>query len=164
MKLKSQWLILAMFSVLPYLVLGAAGAWWLYDSGWWLWWVAWAALVSLSGWPLMNWLRKRTISARTFTTGPSPAGSSATGSSGQCRPDWFRWVELPAESGDLASPRPKTSHSTPLSLLNLAREVVEMVGGNSIHARKSRPCSARDCRTCRADLCMSVGRFQARTS
>ena len=73
MKLKTQWLLLALFAALPYLVLGAAGAWWLYDSGWWLWWIAWAALVSLSGWPLLAWLRKRTRLPGSSAARPSAA-------------------------------------------------------------------------------------------
>src|SRR5438045_1311422 len=81
MKLKSQWLLMAFFAALPYIVLGAAGAWWLYDTGWWLWWIGWATLVSLFGWPLMKWLRRRTALSDSFDTGSSRAGPLAAGPS-----------------------------------------------------------------------------------
>jgi predicted GTPase len=127
MKLKTQWLLLAFFAALPYLVLGVAGAWWLYQSGWWLWWIAWAALVSLSGWPLLNWLRKRSSLPEPSTAGPSenwsPLGKSA-------------WADVEAISKRLAT------ENIPLDrtelLIQLAREVVEAVA-RRFHPRSKQP-------------------------
>ncbi len=132
MKLKSQWLLMALFATLPYLVLGAAGAWWLYDSGWWLWWIGWATLVSLSGWPLMKWLRRRTAIAEPPGTGSTAAGPS---------PNWSpvglaAWKDVEAITHRLATadiPLDRPEH-----LIDLAREVVETVARH-FHPRSQRP-------------------------
>ena len=132
MKLKNQWLLLTLFAALPYLVLGAAGAWWLYDSGWWLWWVGWAALVSLSGWPLIVWLRKRTALSDSFELGsfsakPSdnwpPVGQAA-------------WVDVEAIAN--APTTQDVRLDRPEALVNLAREVVETVA-RQFHPRSKTP-------------------------
>ncbi|HEY2253396.1 MAG TPA: GTPase [Planctomycetaceae bacterium] len=137
MKLKSQWLLMALFATLPYLVLGAAGAWWLYDSGWWLWWVAWAALVSLSGWPLMKWLRSRTVLGDSFESRSSNRGLLAAGPS----PDWSgvgqaAWGDVEAISKRLATE--DVPLDRPELLIALAREVIETVA-RQFHPRSKEP-------------------------
>ncbi|HEY3965317.1 MAG TPA: GTPase [Planctomycetaceae bacterium] len=116
MTLKTRWLLLALFAAVPYLVLGAAGAWWIYRTGWGLWWVVGAALVSLSGWPLLRQLQKRTALPMPRSAGAaedwSPAGRAA-------------WVDVEAiarrlDAEDLRLDRPEP-------LISLAREVVETV-------------------------------------
>ena len=99
----------------------------MYDSGWWLWWIGWAALVSLSGWPLMAWLRKRT---------PLPGPSTAA------RPqDWTpvgraAWADVEAISRRLETE--EISLDRPEPLINLAREVVESVA-RQFHPRSRKP-------------------------
>jgi small GTP-binding protein len=114
--LKAQWLLLAIFTTLPYVVLGAAGAWWLYESGWALWWVAWAALVSLAGWPLAAWLKKRSATLVPTPAGPagdwSPVGTAA-------------WADVEAIARRLHTE--EIAIDRPEPLLQLAREVVEAV-------------------------------------
>ena len=83
--MKAQWLLLAIFTTLPYVVPGAAGAWWLYESGWALWWVAWAALVSLAGWPLAAWLKKRSATLVPTPAGPGYNSPSCPASDGLAR-------------------------------------------------------------------------------
>lgn len=116
MNLKTQWLLLALFAAVPYLVLGAAGAWWLYDSGWWLWWVFGAALFSLAGWPLVRWLQRRTPLAMPAAAAPIEDWSP------RAREAWAA-VEAIAkrmETEDVPLDRPQL-------LFALAREVVETV-------------------------------------
>src|SRR5579863_3677935 len=137
MKLKTQWLLMALFASLPYLVLGAAGAWWLYDSGWWLWWIGWAALVSLSGWPLMKWLRKRTVLADPFANRSSNAGALAAGPS----PHWSNVGQAAWRDVDAIAQRLSTEDvpfDRPEPLLKLAREVVETVA-RQFHPRSKEP-------------------------
>jgi small GTP-binding protein len=142
MTIKTQWLLLALFSALPYLALAGVGAWWLYDSGWWLWWIFWAVLVSLSGWPLMNWLRKRSAWSQLSETGASMHGSTtANPSAAGPSPDWSpvgraAWADVEAISRRLATEDVAIDHSEPL--LNLAREVFETVA-RQFHPRSKQP-------------------------
>ena len=142
MTIKTQWLLLALFSALPYFVLGAVGAWWLYDSGWWLWWIGWAALVSLSGWPLMNWLRKRSSWSQISDAGPAAARSSAAGSLATGpSPDWSplglaAWADVEAISRRLATE--DVALDRPEPLLKLAKDVVETVA-RQFHPRSKKP-------------------------
>lgn len=127
MTLKSRWLLLALFAALPYFVLGAAGAWWLYDSGWWLWWVAGAALVSLIGWKLMDWLKQRMPLSMPSVAGPAQDWSPAAHAA---------WSDVEAiakrlETEDWPLDRPEP-------LIRLAREVVETVA-RQIHKRSKNP-------------------------
>jgi len=127
MTLRSQWLLLASLAALPYVVLAAAGAWWLYESGWWLWWVASAALVSLTGWPLMRWLQKRV---------PLPLPSSAGPSA-----DWSptareAWADVEAIARRLENE--ELPFEQPERLLKLAREVIEAVA-RRFHVRSTNP-------------------------
>jgi len=123
MTLKTQWLFLAVFAALPYLVLCAVGAWWLYETGWGLWWVAAATTVSLTGWPLMRWLRKRTPMPMPSNAGPAP--------------DWSPTVRAAWSDVDTIARRVRTE-DLPIDraapLLDLAREVVETVA-RRLHPR-----------------------------
>ncbi|MGQ0634392.1 MAG: GTPase family protein [Planctomycetaceae bacterium] len=127
MTLKTQWLLLALFSSLPYLVLGAAGALWLYEAGWGLWWLAGAALVSLIGWPLLRWLQKRTPLPAVSLARPaedwSPAGTAA----------WAGVEEIARRvaTADLPLDQPEP-------ILDVAREVIETVARH-FHPRSRRP-------------------------
>src|SRR5262245_12357665 len=127
MTLKSQWVLLALFTSLPYLVLGALGAWWLYEAGWGLWWLAGAALVSLIGWPLMHSLHQRTPSPATSRAGPaedwSPAGMRA-------------WASVEAIARRAGAEDLSLERTEPL--MNVAREVVEAVA-HHFYQRSSRP-------------------------
>jgi small GTP-binding protein len=127
MKLKTQWALLGLFSMLPYLVLFGAGAWWLIHTGWWLWWMIGAALVSLAGWPLLRWLQKRTPLRGPIAAEPSnewpPAAKEA-------------WVDVQllanrVQQEDIPLDQPEL-------LLQLAREVVETVA-RKFHVRSSNP-------------------------
>jgi len=137
MKLKTQWFLMALFAALPYLVLGAAGAWWLYDSGWWLWWIGWATLVSLSGWPLMTWLRRRTALLDSSGAGTLNSAPLADGPS----PNWSpvgqaAWSKVDAIARRLANEDIPFDHPEPV--VNLAREVVETVA-RQFHPRSKQP-------------------------
>jgi hypothetical protein len=125
--LKAQWLLLAIFTALPYLVLSAAGAWWLYETGWMLWWVAWAALVALAGWPVAAWLKKRTAMPV-----PPSAGSAE---------DWSptgvaAWADVEVIARRLETE--EIAIDSPEPLLQLAREVVEAVA-RRFHPRAENP-------------------------
>ncbi|MBI3865188.1 MAG: GTP-binding protein, partial [Planctomycetia bacterium] len=94
---------------------------------WGLWWVVGAALVSLSGWPLMRQLQQRTILPMPPDAGPaqdwSPAGRSA-------------WADVEAIARRLDSEDVRLDRPEPL--INLAREVVETVA-RQFHARSKNP-------------------------
>jgi len=127
MKLKTQWSLLAFAVVLPYLILGVAGAWWLYTSGWWLWWAAFAALALLVGWPTMRWLQRQTPlpQAAKVEAGDdwSPAGRQA----------WKKVEELAAgvRAEDIPLDRPEPA-------MDLARRVVETVA-HEFHPKSKHP-------------------------
>lgn len=57
MSLKFRWILVSLLLALPYLVLGAAGAWWLFDNDWWLLWIVGTTLVSVMGWHFLSSLR-----------------------------------------------------------------------------------------------------------
>jgi len=127
MKLKTQWLLLASFSILPYLVLVVAGAWWMYSTGWWLWWVVGAALVTVVGWPLISLLQRRTPMPAPRGTGPStdwsPAGRAA----------WSDVEQMANRLKDEDIPL-----DDPQALITLSREIVETVA-HTFHARSKNP-------------------------
>jgi predicted GTPase len=111
----------------PYLVLAAAGAWWLYDTGWWLWWMAGAVLVSLIGWPLMRMVQN---------SSPPPVAALAGAS-----PDWSPAARLAWEDVEAIARRLEHEElqlDQPEPLLKLAREVIEAVA-RRFHARSSNP-------------------------
>ncbi len=164
MTIKTQWLLLALFAALPYLVLGAAGAWWLYDSGWWLWWIGWAALVSLSGWPLMNWLRKRSSWPQLSDTGASgqrfiqPVGypaaiprlvSSGAGGLGRCR-------------GDLASPGDRRHRARSARAVDQSGPRGGRNGGAAIPSALERAAPGNSCSVLAADRRTCCLRFTGR--
>lgn len=127
MKLKTQWLLLASFSILPYLVLVVAGAWWMYSTGWWLWWVVGAALVTVIGWPLVSLLQKRTPMPAPRGTDPasdwSPAGRAA----------WEKVEQIARrlENEDIPLDDPQ-------ALITLSKEIVETVA-RSFYAHSKNP-------------------------
>lgn len=127
MTVKTQWLLLASIAALPYAALGIAGAWWLYDSGWWLWWLAGTALASLITWPLMRWLQKRTPLSMPTAAGPvedwSPVAREA-------------WADVEAISRRLELQTMPVDRVEPL--LRLSREVVETVA-RRFHPRSTNP-------------------------
>ena len=81
MKLKTQWSLLTLAVVLPYVILLIAGAWWLFQSGWWLWWCALAAAMLVVTWPALRILQRKTPLAVSAKVSPSddwsPAGRNA---------------------------------------------------------------------------------------
>ena len=128
MKLKSQWLLLAIVAAIPYLVLGAAGVWWLYQSGWLLGWMVGAAMISLSGWALMRRLfcTQNPLLANS-PIAPPPDWSSAASAA---------WTEIEVivqqtEFDNIPLDRPEP-------LLKLAREIVESVAKH-FHSRSKAP-------------------------
>ncbi|MCE9605019.1 MAG: 50S ribosome-binding GTPase [Planctomycetia bacterium] len=127
MKLKTQWSLLALFAALPYILLGVAGAWWLYVSGWWLWWASFAALVMLVGWPMMRWLQKRTPFSVSADVEPgenwSPAGRTA-------------WADVERIASSMRAEDIPLDRPEPI--LNLAREVIDVVA-RQFHAKSKRP-------------------------
>ncbi len=127
MKLKTQWLLLASFSILPYIVLVIAGAWWMFSTGWWLWWVIGTALVTLAGWPLFNLLKRRTPMPAPRGTGPSPEWSPAG------RAAWEKVEGIARRTEDEDIPL-----DDPQAVLAVAREIVDTVA-RSFHARSSEP-------------------------
>jgi len=76
---KKQWILLGAATLLPYLLLGLAGAYWLYETGWWLWWGALAAGISLLAWPATRWLQRRQAPPVTLAADAdwSPVGRAA---------------------------------------------------------------------------------------
>ena len=127
MTLRTQWLLLATLAALPYLTLGVAGAWWLFDSGWWLWWIALTALASLIGWPLMRWLQRRIP-----LSVPSSAGPSADWSPTARR----AWADVEAIARRLDNQELRLDQPEPL--LTLASEIVETVAVR-FHVRSNNP-------------------------
>lgn len=127
MTLKTKWLLLGAFAVLPYLVLAAAGAWWLYRAGWGLWWLAGAAAISLAGWPLLRWLRRRTPVSTPPNTGPakdwSPAGQAA-------------WAKVEAIATRVEAEDVPFDRAEPL--LALGGEVIDVVA-REFHPRSKNP-------------------------
>ena len=127
MKLKTQWLLLASFSILPYIVLVIAGAWWRFSTGWWLWWVIGTALITLSGWPLFSLLKRQTPMPAPRGAGPSPEWSPA----GRAAWEKVEGIAGRTETEDLPLDDPQ-------AVLGLAREIVATVA-RSFHARSTNP-------------------------
>lgn len=126
MTLKTRWLLLGLFSLLPYLVLGGAGCLYLYERGWGLWWLAATALVSLIAWPITRWLRSHESVAPVSGTTPSaewpPAGKKA-------------WESVQEIASRVAAENPPLDE--PQSLLDTARNVIETVA-QQFHPRSGR--------------------------
>jgi len=127
MTLKMKWLLLGLFAALPYLVLGGAGAWWLYETGWGLWWLAGAAIVSLIGWPLMRWLHRRTPLPVPSSAGPSPDWSAAGRTA---------WTDVEVIAGRV--PLDDSPFDQPGPLMELAKDVIETVARH-FHTRSKNP-------------------------
>lgn len=127
MKLKTQWALLAAFSMVPYLFLGIAGALWLYHSGWWLWWFIVTALVTLAGWPVMRRLQK---SGSRPSAGAVPASNEW---SPLARSAWddVQTIADRYQSRDIPLDQPEV-------LTGLAREILETVA-RRFHTTSKQP-------------------------
>lgn len=127
MTLKAQWVLLGLLVIVPYLVLAAAGAWWLYESGWMLWWLVGTAAISLVGWPLTAWLRRRSPLPAAATAGAA-AEWSPTG-----RAAWTEVERIASRVGaeDLPLDRPA-------AFVPVFGEVIEMVA-RTFHGRSKNP-------------------------
>ncbi|MBS0266345.1 MAG: 50S ribosome-binding GTPase [Planctomycetes bacterium] len=71
MKLHIKWLCLGLFVAIPYLALGAAGAWWIYSQGYTLWWLACLGVITLVSWPVIRWLRNQAPADMPVSAGPN---------------------------------------------------------------------------------------------
>ncbi len=127
MSLKIYWLLWAIAVSLPYLLLGAAGLWWLYITGWLVGWMFVAALISLLSWLLMGRLRKYNLLESYSAAGPSQDWSPTA------RKAWTD-VEQISRRKELAD----TSLERPEPLLAIAKEVVESVA-KQFHPHSKNP-------------------------
>ncbi len=127
MSVKIYWLLWAVAASLPYLLVGAAGLWWLYLNEWLIWWMFVAALISLTTWILMRRLCKYNPLESYSSTGPSQDWSP------QARNAWAKVEEI-SRRKELA----QVSLDRPEPLLALGKEVVETVAKH-FHPRSKSP-------------------------
>ncbi|MEX2119077.1 MAG: GTPase domain-containing protein [Pirellulales bacterium] len=69
--LKTWWLVVFGLLALPYLLMVAAGTLWLYEHGLLLIWLAAWGLLMVAGWPLVRWLRAKSLPPAIATVRPA---------------------------------------------------------------------------------------------